>query len=72
MATIYICDKCKKRLTKETVVKKPLANNFSILTPGCKVWKQDGKQMALFCPHCDTAHFFGFNKLVKKEKQNEI
>lgn len=62
--TMFVCDSCKKKLTEKTVVKKPLGNSFEIHTPGCKVWQKDGKQWGLFCPHCDTPHFFGFDRAV--------
>ena len=62
--TLFVCDSCKKEFTEKAIVKKPLPNGFTIFTPGCKVWEKNGKQWGLFCPYCDTAHFFGFDLAV--------
>ena len=62
--TMLVCDSCKKKFTEKAIVRKPLVNGFTILTPGCKVWEKDGKQWAFSCPYCDTIHFFGFDLAV--------
>lgn len=62
--TLLVCDNCKKKFTEKAIVKKSLGKGFKIFTPGCKTWEKDGEQWAFFCPHCDQAHFFGFDLAI--------
>lgn len=73
---IYICDSCKKDIFGSKVVLVEAADNIEILTPmmpfifvdkddvitgGSKQAQKDKGDKLLACPHCKTAHLFGFS-----------